>query len=242
VSCSRERLRFLVQAAARATPSRARADGALASSPLYPDRCGWSPAARPRSAGSRICRESPTAMHAAARPDQPRLSGAGEEEPVVLPTRQAEACDPPVPCAGDDYDRRADDPGARRTSSRLGRRRGAALSELVSLGSPRRGERDPPGNDRRTAIGDRRETGPPPEARRAARRLDARLADLETHLAESAPRPGSRGRLPVLADPFGPCCDAAIAVIETAEGLCGCGATVDRARPDAPPESNDPGR
>ena len=54
------------------------------------------------------------------------------------------------------------------------------------------------------------------------RDLDERLADLQRHLAERS-RPG-RGRpgLPVLA---APCCDAAAAVVGSAESTCACCST-----------------
>jgi DNA-binding transcriptional MerR regulator len=48
--------------------------------------------------------------------------------------------------------------------------------------------------------------------------LDARLADLERHMAEALP---TRRALTVLAGPA-PCCDAAAAVTDVAEGGCAC--------------------
>lgn len=46
--------------------------------------------------------------------------------------------------------------------------------------------------------------------------LDRRLADLERHLASSP------GALTELVADRGPCCSAAMAVVETAEGSCAC--------------------
>jgi hypothetical protein len=46
------------------------------------------------------------------------------------------------------------------------------------------------------------------------RELDARLADLESHLR------AGRGELQVIAG--GPCCDAASLVVDVAEGGCAC--------------------
>ncbi len=54
------------------------------------------------------------------------------------------------------------------------------------------------------------------------RDLDARLADLESHLTE--PRTESRSELTMLAT-GGPCCDAASSVIGVVEGGCACCAT-----------------
>jgi len=54
------------------------------------------------------------------------------------------------------------------------------------------------------------------------RELDARLADLERHVATTRPvAPASRRTLSVL-DAGGPCCDAALAVTDVAEGGCAC--------------------
>ena len=52
--------------------------------------------------------------------------------------------------------------------------------------------------------------------------LDARLADLERHVTKTADRaPSSKRTLSVL-DAGGPCCDAAAAVTDAAEGGCAC--------------------
>lgn len=52
--------------------------------------------------------------------------------------------------------------------------------------------------------------------------LDARLADLERHLAR---RRGTARALKVV-DAAGPCCPAAVAVVGSAEGGCGCATNV----------------
>jgi DNA-binding transcriptional MerR regulator len=54
------------------------------------------------------------------------------------------------------------------------------------------------------------------------RALDERLADLERHLAERPQRPLGKAALPVLA---GPCCDAAAAIVGSAESTCACCST-----------------
>jgi len=60
------------------------------------------------------------------------------------------------------------------------------------------------------------------------RELDARLADLERHIADQPHRagssggnPGARATLSVL-ESGGPCCDAAVAIKGVAEGGCAC--------------------
>ncbi len=63
------------------------------------------------------------------------------------------------------------------------------------------------------------------------RELDARLADLQRHVAQPTPsigdtRPGARAGLSVL-DVAGPCCDAAAAITGVAEGGCACCAPLD---------------
>jgi DNA-binding transcriptional MerR regulator len=65
-------------------------------------------------------------------------------------------------------------------------------------------------------------------ARRMARleELDARLADLERHVAATSTGTGARqpglGRTLAVLDAGGPCCDAAAAVTGVAEGACAC--------------------
>ena len=54
------------------------------------------------------------------------------------------------------------------------------------------------------------------------RTLDERLADLERHLAERARRERGPGALPVL---DAPCCDAAAAIVGSAESSCACCST-----------------
>ncbi|MBI3747029.1 MAG: MerR family transcriptional regulator [Chloroflexi bacterium] len=58
------------------------------------------------------------------------------------------------------------------------------------------------------------------------RELDARLADLERHVAETSAGTGSqrpnRGRALAVVDVGGPCCAAAASITDVAEGGCVC--------------------